>query len=328
MKSYSVFMIEQAVVLGASGGMGKAIVDALIKKNIPTKILVRDIEKFKSLYPDEKLPGRVNVMEGDMNSNQALAVVCEHSDVIFPCFSTSYSKYDNYMPIWISKVADIAAALGARIVFPGNKLVYARTDARRITEEHPQRPKSRIGQLTIAVEQRLARAVAEGASLSIIRFPFIFGPAALNSFYSSIFEQAIKRKICAWKGNNPSLEYEFMYSADAGEVMVRAAMNPQAADTILHHPGQLSTPQDFIKLIYSIEGMNFDTFEKEKSWKANIRSAFSKDAEMFHEVKYIFNESLILDGSKFKSIVGEFSHTPIETAIKQTLDWYRYWFKV
>lgn len=319
-------MIEQAVVLGGSGGLGKAVVDALISRNIPTKVLVRDIEKFKSLYPDNVYPGKVNVLEGDMDNNQALAVACEHTDTIFVCFKPPHTKLAKDMPRWISRVADIGAALGARIMYPGNMSNYGETDAKRITEEHPQNAPTNTGQLSIVFEQRLARAIPEGASLTIIRFPHIFGPAVINDLMYPVFSSAFQNKPSTWYGQ-PFLDHEFLYNMDAGEAMVLAALSPAAADTILHFPGIVLRSHDWLDKIHAIAGSTSTSYNLKKKWVLGMKSIFSSSTPEFKELLYLFENSLLLDGSKFDNIVGKIERTPMEEAIKSTLDWYRYWLE-
>ena len=110
--------MQSVAVLGASGVLGKAVVDELLKQNFLVKILVRDIEKFMLLYPDEKLSGRVNVVQGDLDTNQSLATVLEFVDTIFVCFNTEFHKWGSDMIRWIDRIADLAVALEARIVYP------------------------------------------------------------------------------------------------------------------------------------------------------------------------------------------------------------------
>ena len=74
--------MRSVAVLGATGALGKATVDELINKNISVKILVRDIEEYKALYPQQKFPGRINVVQGDLDTNQSIANVMENVDIL------------------------------------------------------------------------------------------------------------------------------------------------------------------------------------------------------------------------------------------------------
>lgn len=320
-------MIDQAVVLGGTGGLGKAVVDELISRNIPTKVLVRSLEKFKSLYPDQKYPGRVSVLEGELDSNQALAIACEHVDTIFVCFNTELDKWSERMPRWISRISDIAAALGARIVYPGNISNFGYSEAQRITEEHPQNAHTSIGQLSIALEQRMARAIGEGASLTILRFPHLFGPAMVSNIMGRNFDNLMNGKSAIWYGDT-SIEMEFLYTKDAAMAMVEAALNPQAADTILHYPGIAISPISFIQKFCDFCSCGENSIERISSLKSGWKSFVSREFPLEKELFYLYTKPQILDGTKFEKIVGDLARTSLETALSSTYEWFLYWINL
>ncbi|MHA2170794.1 MAG: NmrA family NAD(P)-binding protein [Candidatus Kariarchaeaceae archaeon] len=321
-------MIETAIVLGATGGIGKAVTDALIFRNINTKILVRSQKKYLSLYPDEKLPGRVSVVEGELDSNLALATALEYADTVFVCFNTSFRHWSKKMPKWIARVADLSAALQARIIFPGNIYNFGATDALRITEEHPQDAHTRKGQLRIALEQRLIRSALEGASLTILRFPDFFGPAVTTHPVSSVFHSALSQKRCSWYGD-PYNQHEFISTIDAGEVMVQAALEPKAADTVLHVGGYESiTAHEFIKLVYEeVHSDLSNHYTIIPEWKLRLTGLLKRDISELSEMLYLYRGSMILDSSKYEQIVGPRPVRPFSETIKETVNWYKFWLK-
>lgn len=323
-------MIENAVVLGASGGLGKAVVDALISRNISTKILVTDTDKFKALYPEE-LPGRVSVVTGDLDSNQALATACEYVDTIFVCFDAPLHNWSTDKIRWVSRVAEIASALNANIIYPGNIYNYGHVDpsANPINEEAPQQPHTEIGKLSIAIEYRLAKAAMEGASLSIARLPTLFGPAILDNDISSIFINALRNEQSQIYGDS-SLKHNFIFTKDAGEALVRIALEMQLRDSIIHIPGNPPIGYaELINLIYKETKSDLNIqFTKISSWKDAMRGFFSKETSVLNELKYQHDEEILLDGSKFNKFIPDFIFTKNEEAIKQTLDWYKYYFDI
>lgn len=323
-------MIENAVVLGASGGLGKAVVDALIYRNISTKILVRDIDKFKALYSDN-LPGRVNVITGDLDSNQALATACEYVDTIFACFDAPLQNWSTDKIRWISRVAEIASALNANIVYPGNIYNFGHVESATnpLNEEAQQLSHIEIGKLSIAMEYRLAKAAMEGATLTIARLPTLFGPAIQNKYISSIFINALRNERSQIYGDS-SIKHNFMFTKDAGEALVRMALETQLRDAIIHVSGNSPIKYaELINLIYKQAKSDLEIpFIKISSWKSMIRGIFSKETSALNDLKYLYDEEILLDGSKFTKFIPDMVFTEHEEAINQTLDWYKFYLDI
>ncbi|MHA2249452.1 MAG: NmrA family NAD(P)-binding protein [Candidatus Kariarchaeaceae archaeon] len=320
-------MMENATVLGASGALGKAVTDALISRNIPTKILVRSKEKYLSLYPGGNIPGQVEVIEGDLDSNLALATVLEFTETVFLCYNTPYHRWSKDMVRWTARVSDLAAALQARLVFPGNVYNFGKTGAQRVNEEYPQNTHTEKGQLRIALEQRMARAAMEGATLTILRLPEVYGPAVFMQNIMPIFQSALQNKTCRWYGN-PQAMFEFVSTIDAGEAMVQAALEPKAADTVLHLPGpEAITAHDWISMIYKEAGANLEQiYSITSKWTLRFAGIFNKQAAEFIEMLHLYEEPVLMDGTKFKQIVGPSPVRSYQETIKETIEWYKYWF--
>jgi nucleoside-diphosphate-sugar epimerase len=315
--------METAVVLGASGIVGKAVTDALIKRNINTKILVRDIDKFTSLYHGKAMPGEVNAIQGELDNNEALAAVCEYADTIFACFNTSARMWESNMVRWIARVSDLASALQARLVYPGNLSNYSESTEELIDEESPQGSKTTKGRLSIAIENRLARSAMEGAALTILRFPDIYGPGTRSDYISQIFVRALQGKGCEWYGELGKT-HDFIFSKNVGEIMVRAALEPRTADTVLHIPGPQAMPvREWIEKIYSnVTSKQEPLISVVPSWKMKLRTLWSREAAEIEDMNFLFDKTLLLDGSKYEKLVGKIRYTNHDDAIKTTLDWF------
>lgn len=309
------FVIEQACVLGGTGLLGWNIVNALIAQQIPTKVLVRDINKFKSLYPTGKPPGEIDVLEGSMDLNQAIAIVCEDADVIFPCFDTDKNRSAT-LPRWVSKTADIAAAINANLIYPGTTNVFRESEARKITEEHPLDAISMEGRLHIALEQRIARSVAEGASVTLVRLPPLFGPAGSNAF-SRVFSNAVSKRPTTWYGDN-TLEREILYSVDAARIMVALAQCDASINVVINLPGKTITPKSWVAQIYEKLGHEGPYMVNPSAFNQLIHKLFSREPEPEQ-----YGPRVFLDGTKINQILDQITYTSMDEAISQTLEWFK-----
>lgn len=318
--------MQSCAVIGATGALGKATVDELIQRNIPVKILVRDIEKYKALYPQGKLPGRVNVVQGDLDTNQSIATMMENIDTVFLCFNTNLRYWERDMINWTDKIAKLASALEARIIYPGCISNYGLKD-HLIAEEDHQDAKSEIGQLKIALEKRLYRAAQEGAKLTILRFPNIFGPGDFNSKLSKTFELAIQKQSSPWLGDG-NIRQEFIYSKDAAKAFVKAALSENAENRVFHIAGNVISVKDWISKIYKFAKCEISReYYVVPSWLDAIKAIFSKDVKLRNQLKYLNQNELFFDGSVFIKEFGNLELTPFDISLAETVDWYNYWME-
>ncbi|MHA2032902.1 MAG: NAD-dependent epimerase/dehydratase family protein, partial [Candidatus Kariarchaeaceae archaeon] len=296
----------------------------LIKQNISTKILVRDVERYKSLYPDERIPGIVNVIQGDLDTNQALANVLEHVDTIFVCFNAEPQYWEKDVIRWIDRISNLATALEATIVYPGCMINYGpKKDS--ITEEDVQDGTSELGQLKIAIEQRLYRASLEGAALVLVRFPDLYGPADFHSEIGSVYNSASINKTSSWMGDI-EINHEFMFSHDAAKVLVQVATKEKAKDRVFHISGDKVKVSDFISQIYDMaEAMVFPKVKKVAYWKQLILTIVSKKYRYQDQLKYLFENENYFSDDLFTTEIGNIDRTPIKAGIEETINWYKFW---
>ena len=317
--------MQSVAVLGASGVLGKAVVDQLLNNNFSVKILVRDIEKYKSLYPNEILSGRVNVVQGDLDTNQSMATVIEFVDTIFVCFNTEFHKWGSDMIRWIDRIAELAVALEARIVYPGCSYNFGK-NSELLTENHKQDSRIELGQLKIAVEKRLYRAAQDGAQLTIVRLPDIYGPADFHSMVGNVFASAAQNKISKWRGN-ANLNHEFIYSVDAAKALILAGSTDMGIDRVFHFSGMIIQVEELINIIHN--GSNSTILPKiQLISKARdmIFALFSPKYRFYKDIRYLNENENFLSGELFKQELGEIVLTPLDESINDTIEWYKYWF--
>ncbi|MCE7736325.1 MAG: NAD-dependent epimerase/dehydratase family protein [Candidatus Heimdallarchaeota archaeon] len=316
--------MQSVAVLGASGVLGKAVVDELLKNNFSVKILVRDIEKYKSLYPNEKLSGRVNVVQGDLDTNQSLATVLEFVDTIFVCFSTEFHKWGSDMIRWIDRIADLAVALEARIVYPGCSHNFG-IKSELLTEDHQQDSHTELGQLKIAVETRLYRAAQDGAQLTIVRLPDVYGPADFNSMIGNVFATAVNNKMSRWRGNI-DIKHEFIYSIDAAKALIMAGSTDVGRDRVFHFSGVIIHVEELIKLIHNVSKStiqpNIQLISKARDI---LYGLFSSKYRFYKEIRYLNENENFLSGKLFNKELGEIELTPFDDSIRETIEWYQFW---
>lgn len=318
--------MEYATVLGGTGLLGKATTDALLKRGFSVKILVRSVEKYKEMYIDGKIPGRVDVIEGEIDSNIALATALEYSDTVFFCYNTEYKQWESDLPRWTSKIGDLCATTQAKIIYPGCVINYGANTQSPITEESDQNTSAEKGQLKIALEQRLGTSSTKGATLVIVRMPELFGFTDNDQIISQIFKAAIDKKPAYWYGD-PNLTHEFLFAEDAAEALVNIAISEKTNDTMINLSGHRVTPDQFIRLIYdNVSIIENPPYHIKNKFETGIKAILSKKQAQLNELLYVYSHELLLDNSKYQKIIGEQKLTDLKESIVKTLNWFQYWY--
>jgi len=170
--------IKTALVLGATGGIGRPIARALAARGWKVRALHRDIKRVKALdEPFEWLQGDALVATDVANAAQGV------SHIIHAVKPQLYRDWHKSVLPMIDNT--ICAANGARIVIPGNVYNYGSAAGNLIREDAQQDPSTKKGRLRVQMERRLFDAAEAGrAKALIVRAGDFFGPGAGSSWFT------------------------------------------------------------------------------------------------------------------------------------------------
>lgn len=93
-------MKTNTLILGATGGIGYAVVKAHLENDIPATILVRDVRKAYTLFGHHPL---LDVVEGDALDSANLNRLAKGKTHIFHGLSASYEYWGEFMHIATKK---------------------------------------------------------------------------------------------------------------------------------------------------------------------------------------------------------------------------------
>lgn len=173
-----------ALVLGASGGVGGAIADALLRHGWTVRAMARDVDRAR-----RENPAALEWLAGDaMNRDDVARAAAGASAIVHAVNPPGYRDWEKLVLPMIDNT--IAAARlanpggrSARVVLPGTVYNYDPALTPLVDEATPQRPRSRKGAIRVELERRLDRAAPEVPSL-IVRAGDFFGPGARSSWFT------------------------------------------------------------------------------------------------------------------------------------------------
>lgn len=297
-------------ILGATGGLGRNVVDAALARGHTVRALVRDPSKAK-------LPAEVTVVRGDATDPEQVREASE-ADVVFFCVNPPFSDWARSFPPLLEAALSAARATGARLIFPGNVWIYGKGEAGlRIDEARAPTPSSQRGKLRAAMEATL---FASGVDVRLVRLPEFYGPSVLT-LTAHLFRAVVEKRRALWPGPLER-ELEFVFMPDAAKVLVTVAELGAAAPLRLHLPGVRSTVRGFVEQLSLTSGEKVRVLGV-PAWALSIAALFDASARGAQDIRHLLTDPVLLDGGLAERTLGSIPRTPLAEAIAQTWAWHR-----
>ncbi len=311
------------LVLGATGSIGSAFVNALIKEKRAVTILVRNRNKALRLYGDTPF---VEIAEGDARDQKLVAKLAEDKNYIFHGVNFPYDKWEENVESVARNVIEAAKPNKAMILFPGNIYNFGMTTP--IFEDTPPAPVGRKGEIRVMIEDMMQRAAEAGdCRVLIIRLPDFFGPNVTNGLMMPIFKAALEDKPMKWLVRT-DIPHQLAYIQDAGDLFLKLADREGKQPFEVVNFGGIVV--DSIQSWFSSIAQTAGSRPKTKAIPKFALTLLSPFVPIIKEVKkmsYLFENNIVLNDDKLKTIIPDFKPTPMESANRQTLKWFKQYFQ-
>lgn len=294
-------------VLGATGGLGRNVVDAALARGHSVRALVRS---------KASLPSSVTVTSGDATDLETMKEACA-SEVVFFCVNPPFSEWARAFPPLLKTAIDAVRATGARLIFPGNVWIYGEVEpGALIDESRPPAPSSERGKLRAAMEETL---FSSGVDARLVRLPEFYGPSVVT-LTARIFRAVLEEKRLLWPGPLDA-ELEFVFMPDAAKALVAIAELGASAPPRVHLPGSRSTARNFLEQV-SLAAKKAHRVSSVPAWALALAGMVDASAKGAHDIHHLQTHPVLLDGKLLERTLGEVPRTPLAEAIAQTLAWH------
>lgn len=304
--------MKNVLVLGASGGMGSAIVKELVSRRVNVVAFARREETLTTLFGEEDF---VQIYAGDVADKQAVLEAAKGVDVMIHAVGLPYQVWDKqHLPI-LQNVLDVATQTGARFVLVDNVYAYGRVSGQPITEETPKRPHTKKGAIRLQMEKMIE---ASHVSYLIVHFPDFYGPNATSGLLDRTFRAMLANQTAYYVGDQ-QIAREFIYTPDGAKALVILSEKDDAYNQHWHVPGAGTiTGKEIIAIVKE------QLFYKKKVKTATKRmirllGIFNPMMREYVEMFYLNEQPLILNGQKYQTQIGSIPQTDYEQGIKQTI---------
>ena len=156
---------KQALVIGATGGIGGEVATALLRHGWTVRGFVRDPARARRVGP-----AGIDWITGDAMREDDVIRAAASVDLIF--HGANPPGYRNWrglaLPMLRHAIA-AAEAVGARLVYPASVYVYGPDAGSVVTEDAPQHPRTRKGRVRVEMEAMLNAVSVRGMRTLIVR---------------------------------------------------------------------------------------------------------------------------------------------------------------
>jgi len=306
---------QTALVLGARGGIGGHITEALLARGWKVRALVRG-EIPASHHP---------MMEwsvGDaMMAEDVLGAAKGVSLIVHAVNPPGYRNWETLVLPMLDNSIAAAETVGARLLLPGTVYNFGPDAFSLLTEDSPQRPRTRKGKIRVEMEDRLRAASIRGVPVLIVRAGDFFGPKARNNWFSQGLVQPGKPVRSISNPGRPGIGHQWAYLPDVAETMMRLLERADALPTfaVFHMEGFWdANGRHLPAAIERVVGRHV-TMKRVPWWLFRLGSHFVPVFKELLEMRYLWQTEVRMSNEKLVDFLGEEPRTPIDEAVFATL---------
>lgn len=246
-------MIKKAIITGATGAIGMALVQKLLAENIRVLVIAhRGSKRIKNLPKS----AHIQVMEADLEELQDLKLPGEDWDVFYHlAWGGTFGEARNDMYLQNDNIrytldaVKLAHRSGCRLfVGAGSQAEYGRQEG-ILREDTPVRPENGYGMAKLCAGQMSRQLCAQlGMKHIWTRILSVYGPYdGENTMISSAIRNILEGKPTHFtKGEQM---WDYLYSGDAAEILFRLAEGGKDGKVYVLGNGKARRLREYIEIL-------------------------------------------------------------------------------
>ncbi len=318
-------MEKTVLVLGARGRLGGAVAQAFAAAG--WRVLAQ--RRAGGTVPTPA--AGIEWVEAEAGDTPALVRAAAGARVVVHAMNPAYTAaaWRAQAPGLMQAAIDVAAGLGALLLFPGNVYNFGAAMPAMLSPDTPQRPSTEKGRIRVDLEQQLAQATRTRALQAVVIRAGDFFGAGSGSWLDQVIVKKLPQGRVTWPGNLDA-PHAWAYLPDLARAFVRVAETTpaQAAGGFecLHFAGHTVTAQDWLAALTEVAweqgrlpaggALRTGTLP----WgMMRLVSPFSATVASLLEMRYLWDVPHALDGASLAQRIGAEPHTPFTDAVRAAI---------
>ncbi|NRB46905.1 MAG: NAD-dependent epimerase/dehydratase family protein [Saprospiraceae bacterium] len=309
-------MSQTHIVLGASGAVGTAVVQALQDRQLNVIAVAR-----RKKWTD--IPCR----NADLLAPEQAMAAVQGATHVYLCVGLPYDKtvWKRDFPLIMSNVMAACKVARAQLIYLDNIYMYGPAPlAIPFDETHPQRPSTAKGKARKKTTDLLLTAIEKGEIKALVgRAADFYGPGAVNSpFYMSFLERMLQGK-SPQSIAIPGVKHTYAYVPDLGRALVALALEDTAYGQVWHLPvGDPITVKEMLAFFNQTFGQHF-TVSFLPPMMRKFVSLFTPVLKEVGEMMYQYETEYVMSFEKFQRQFPDFELTPYQEGVEETIAYFR-----
>jgi len=267
------------------------------------------------------MPEKVEIVKADASAPKQAIEAAQGAAVIYQALNPPYHKWHELFSGLQAGAMAAAKASGARYVSIENLYMY--DSSKPITENSPQTPKAKKGELRKKMGEEVMTAHRRGEiQATALRSSDYYGPGVEGSALGErVFGNMVAGKKAQLSGSD-QMPHSWAYIEDVGKATAILGTRDEALGKVWIAPHATGTTQAEIIRLAATELGTAPAYSTMGTFMMWFGGLFVPEAREMVEMMYEFNAPFVVDSSNFEEIFS-MQATPIETGVKATLDWYK-----
>jgi nucleoside-diphosphate-sugar epimerase len=308
-----------ALVLGATGGVGAEVSRLLVTRGWKICALHRDPERLS----DSRKGSGLIWKRGDAMVASDVAAAAENASIIVHAVNPpGYRNWGQLVLPMLDNTIAAARASGARIVLPGTIYNYGPDAFPDLHETSPQNPVTAKGRIRVEMERRLHAAATRGARVLILRAGDFFGPRVGNNWFSQGLVKPGKPVTVVTYPGRSGVGHQWAYLPDVAETMLQLLEKSEILEDFAVFQMEGQWDDNGTRMVEAIRKAVGNPNIKVRKTPWQLMRLLSPFVPLFRELlemRYLWNVRIQMDNKRLKAVLGGEPHTPLDTAVRNTL---------